>query len=240
MNCRVLHTGAASAQDNMSCDARLLKDLDNDFHITLHHYEWQAPALTYGYFVNPNDYLSAEGLQKWTLDTARRPTGGGIILHTCDLAFSVLIPATHRAFSHNTLTNYAYVNSMISRAIERFCEGSIDLVLLPKEAEPTNPTTKRFCMAHPTRFDVMLDGRKVGGAAQRRTRAGLLHQGSVCLTLPTPEFLEDLLLEANAPIACAMQRESYPLLGTHASEKELREARGHLRALIGDAINELL
>ena len=31
----------------------------------------------------------------------------------------------------------------------------------------------------PVRADVMLNGRKIAGAAQRRTRAGLLHQGSI-------------------------------------------------------------
>ena len=35
------------------------------------------------------------------------------------------------------------------------------------------------CFANPVRADVMIDGRKVAGAAQRRTRAGLLQQGSV-------------------------------------------------------------
>ena len=35
------------------------------------------------------------------------------------------------------------------------------------------------CFANPVQADVMLNGRKVAGAAQRRTRAGLLQQGSV-------------------------------------------------------------
>ena len=35
------------------------------------------------------------------------------------------------------------------------------------------------CFANPVRADVMMDGRKVAGAAQRRTRRGLLQQGSI-------------------------------------------------------------
>src|SRR5439155_555754 len=35
------------------------------------------------------------------------------------------------------------------------------------------------CFANPVRADVMIDGRKVAGAAQRRTRSGLLQQGSI-------------------------------------------------------------
>jgi lipoate-protein ligase A len=35
------------------------------------------------------------------------------------------------------------------------------------------------CFANPVRADVMMDGRKVAGAAQRRTHNGLLQQGSI-------------------------------------------------------------
>ena len=35
------------------------------------------------------------------------------------------------------------------------------------------------CFAKPVRADVMIDGRKIAGAAQRRTRRGLLQQGSI-------------------------------------------------------------
>src|SRR4029078_4568943 len=35
------------------------------------------------------------------------------------------------------------------------------------------------CFANPVRADVMIDGRKIAGVAQRRTRRGLLQQGSV-------------------------------------------------------------
>src|SRR5204862_6820743 len=37
--------------------------------------------------------------------------------------------------------------------------------------------------ANPVRADVMLNGRKVAGAALRRTRRGLLQQGSIQLTV---------------------------------------------------------
>jgi lipoyl(octanoyl) transferase len=39
--------------------------------------------------------------------------------------------------------------------------------------------SRHLCFANPVRADVMIDSRKIAGAAQRRTRAGLLHQGSM-------------------------------------------------------------
>ena len=45
-------------------------------------------------------------------------------------------------------------------------------------AVPAAPRS-HACFENPVRHDVLVAGRKVAGAAQRRTRAGLLHQGSV-------------------------------------------------------------
>jgi lipoate-protein ligase A len=41
--------------------------------------------------------------------------------------------------------------------------------------------SRHLCFANPVLADVMIDSRKIAGAAQRRTRAGLLHQGSIQL-----------------------------------------------------------
>jgi lipoyl(octanoyl) transferase len=41
--------------------------------------------------------------------------------------------------------------------------------------------SRRLCFANPVSADVMIDSRKIAGSAQRRTRAGLLQQGSIQL-----------------------------------------------------------
>ena len=40
------------------------------------------------------------------------------------------------------------------------------------------------CFAKPVRFDIVAGASKLSGAAQRRTREGLLHQGSILLPDP--------------------------------------------------------
>jgi lipoate-protein ligase A len=42
------------------------------------------------------------------------------------------------------------------------------------------------CFQKPVRFDIVAADRKLSGAAQRRTREGLLHQGSILL--PDPQL----------------------------------------------------
>jgi lipoate-protein ligase A len=63
------------------------------------------------------------------------------------------------------------------------------LSLLPDEVEGL----AGFCMARPTRYDVMWEGKKVGGAAQRRSRHAYLHQGTIAITPAPQRVLEDVL-----------------------------------------------
>ena len=36
-----------------------------------------------------------------------------------------------------------------------------------------------LCFVEPAKYDVILEGQKIAGAGQRRTRSGLLHQGTL-------------------------------------------------------------
>ncbi len=76
----------------MACDSELLHQLAGNSRPILHLYDWASDSLTYGYFVNPAEYLNLSLLDKWRLSIARRPTGGGLLFHTCDLAFSLSYP----------------------------------------------------------------------------------------------------------------------------------------------------
>jgi len=63
-------------------------------------------------------------------------------------------------------------------------------------------------MAKPTIYDVMLNGKKIGGSAQRRTKFGLLHQASIHLQKLDPDVLEKFL---PAEIVRTMDENSYAL-----------------------------
>ena len=77
----------------MDLDAKLLEEMKPDDAPILHLYEWEQDSGTYGYFLKPDKYLDMTQAQKRGLTLARRPTGGGIVFHVCDLAFSALVPA---------------------------------------------------------------------------------------------------------------------------------------------------
>lgn len=231
MSWKVFDTGSRSAPENMELDAALLQDMQQECDCILHLYDWEKDAATYGCFVDPEKFFHLSALEDVGVDCAKRPTGGGILFHTCDLAFSVLVPASSPHFSQKPLDNYAFVNRHVIVAISKFL--GITAQLLPQEESPTDPRLSRFCMAKPTKYDVMIEGRKVGGAAQRKTEHGFLHQGSISLTLPSETLLNTTLIEGDKVLS-EMKKNSFTLLDPSISQKELQEARETLKELLRD------
>ena len=195
MKWKIIDSGKKSAQANMELDARLLNQLSVDDAPLLHLYDWEGQAGTYGHFLKPERFLNIEKAKKWNLSLARRPTGGGIVFHVSDLAFSVLVPAGCSHFSHNTLSNYHFINHLVKKALQKFFELEGDPSLLEEDPEPLDAHSKVFCMAKPTIYDVMMGSQKVAGAAQRRRKQGFLHQGSIAIALPETTFLKEVLLQ---------------------------------------------
>ncbi len=108
---------------------------------------------------------------------------------------------------------------------------SVPAELLPKEPMPLDEHCRSFCMAKPTKYDVMIQGKKVGGAAQRKTRHGFLHQGSISIGFLSEEFLREMLAP-ETKVMEGMKQNSFALLGDTWGESELEEARVALKELL--------
>jgi lipoate-protein ligase A len=207
----------------MEKDAQLLAELDPTGLPILHFYEWASPSATFGHFIHPEEHLRVELNE---LDLARRPTGGGIVFHLWDLAFSVLIPSAHPACSNNTLENYQFINSFVLDAV--LALFPVQASLIPESATAQGPNCSHFCMARPTVYDAVANGCKIAGAAQRRTKRGYLHQGTVSLAFPDLGLLSRVLI-ASEELTAAMSEYSFAPLGENCSPAQLAEARSALK-----------
>jgi lipoate-protein ligase A len=219
---QVIHTGVARGHHHMEWDRQALDTLEPDAPCLLHLYEWAMPTISYGYFLRPEELFSFQGVEKHGIDLVRRPTGGGAVLHPWDMAFSVLVPAPY--CRENTLDNYQQINRAVLAAV---CEllgfSSEDFILKGKE-ELSRAAS--FCMAKPTVYDVIFQRKKIAGAAQRRTKKGLLHQGFVTLKRPCKETLKELLLGDQAMID-AICEHAYPLIAEGENSQEIKERLSH-------------
>lgn len=202
---RVLEEGPLHPQENMDRDAQALADIKPESNPQLRFYQWDGLSATYGYFIDPSKHFNAEGIQRHGLKIAKRPTGGGILFHHVDLAFSLLVPAGHAFYGKTPLDSYQTLNGIVLQALKE--SGFNESSLIPASGKDSH---EAFCMAHPTVFDVVCAGKKIAGAAQRRTKNGLLYQGSLCLKVPDSGFLQDVLLPSKGLVE-AMEQLCFPL-----------------------------
>ncbi|HSX13081.1 MAG TPA: lipoate--protein ligase family protein [Chlamydiales bacterium] len=186
---RIIQSGVQTAIENMALDASLLQDLGDD--PILHLYDWKNPSLTYGHFIRPENHIHLETAKTLGISLAKRPTGGGIVFHIWDYAFSFLLPSSHKHFSDNTLENYRFVNEIVLEVIQELF--SLSAQIIPDSFVSIGEDCQHFCMARPTQYDVVYNGMKIAGAAQRKTKKGYLHQGTISLATPDDSLLQQLL-----------------------------------------------
>jgi lipoate-protein ligase A len=177
----VYHDGdPRSAALNMAIDEALLETTEIP---SIRFYHWASPALSFGYFGKFTD-VERHATER---DLVRRWTGGGIVFHGDDLTYSIVIPASDLAFTESSMSIYESVHRALADVMIATGEETVAMCArrdaLPrvrdmrKHVPPISDS--QHCFANPVRADVMINGRKIAGAAQRRTRRGLLQQGSI-------------------------------------------------------------
>lgn len=242
----IVYSERLPAQKIMDKDKELLDSLKEGSLPILHFYTWNLPSVTFGYFIDPKKYLNLQNFKTLNIDLARRPTGGGVVFHLWDLAFSFIMPSSHDKFYESILDNYFFVNSVVLNFVNIFFHNNrkleeksnffsslkterSDLGIFNKDTIfERKGKQSDFCMAGPTKYDVVVNEKKIAGAAQRRTKKGYLHQGSISLVFPDEMLLKNLLL--NEDIISLIKQNSYPLLGNKKaiSQKDLLKLRNLL------------
>jgi lipoate-protein ligase A len=161
-----------SAAINMAIDEALLETAKIP---SIRFYHWASPALSFGYFGKFTDVAGHATKH----DLVRRWTGGGIVFHGDDLTYSIVIPASDPAFAESSMSIYESVHRALADVLIATGDRAVVAAAEDRGAAVSDPACNGYCFANPVRADVMVDGRKIAGAAQRRTRRGLLQQGSV-------------------------------------------------------------
>jgi lipoate-protein ligase A len=150
---------------NMAIDEVLLNRARSAI---LRFYRWNKPAISFGYFVTFAEACATAGDRMMV----RRWTGGGIVPHGEDLTYSIMIGSNDDTFCLPSKIIYQRVHAALSSALRE-----IGIVAVLTEAN--EPKLSEACFANPVVSDVIENGRKIAGAAQRKTKSGLLHQGSI-------------------------------------------------------------
>src|SRR5437763_8894182 len=152
----------------MALDEALLEAMPRIHMPVLRFYGWKEKAASFGYF---QKYGAVEQMTLLR-PLVRRPTAGGLVPHDADWTYSLAFPTNDQWYSFSATESYRRVHEWIQAA---FAAVQVRTELAPccHKAEAGQ------CFAGYEKFDLLWQGRKIAGAAQRRRRDGLLVQGSV-------------------------------------------------------------
>jgi lipoate-protein ligase A len=164
----LIRSGPGAPAYNMALDEALLESAPRLGLPALRFYSWTEPAATFGY---TQPYSQAAALTPLR-PLVRRPTGGGLVPHDADWTYSLVFPAQHPWHRLRAADSYRRLHEWMAAAFARL---NVPATL----AAASQKEIPGHCFAGPEQADLLWRGRKIAGAAQRRSRTGLLIQGSV-------------------------------------------------------------
>jgi lipoate-protein ligase A len=179
---RLLVDPPAAGARNMAVDEVLLTSAAEQGIATLRFYGWEVPTLSLGYFQRAADReLHASSL---CCPLVRRASGGGAIVHDCELTYSIAMPLRDVRASAATELYGAFHETLIG-TLARFgvvaalygstCDAG------PGERISNSSQQPFLCFARRACGDIICGGAKIVGSSQRRRRGAVLQHGSILL-----------------------------------------------------------
>lgn len=197
----------------MAVDESLLKFANETGQGTLRFYQWSRPTLSLGYFQKSADRGLHPSSEKCAM--VRRSSGGGAIVHDLELTYSLSLPGTNR-WSSKQNDLYGSVHDAIIKFLNQLGVSARQFEFPVKDAEKhlepskgtgyavdasvkktdsneigDNRRDRFLCFERRSPGDIVLDGHKIGGSAQRRFSNATLQHGSLLLnrSANAPELL---------------------------------------------------
>lgn len=178
---RFIDSGNCSGSENMAIDEALLQSFDPaSSHPVLRIYGWSPPALSLGRFQKAADVLDLEQCRSAALPVVRRITGGGVIYHADELTYSIVCAPDQIPASNSIKDSFRVLTSFLLQFYRSLGLNVCYAVECRASGEKLGVRTD-FCFAGKESFDILIDGRKMGGNAQRRLKNVIFQHGSIPL-----------------------------------------------------------
>jgi lipoate-protein ligase A len=146
---------------------------------TLRFYSWSGPSCTMGYFQNLPEISRRLKLSDKKILAVKRLTGGGMVVHGDDLTFSLATSNPSPWMPADVKDSYLKVNEALRVGLQKVFPG-IDYADC-KNLPSARGKGDRVCFEVPSCYDLLMDGKKIVGASQRRSEGTLLHQSTIFL-----------------------------------------------------------
>ncbi|MDP3266778.1 MAG: lipoate--protein ligase family protein [Sulfuricurvum sp.] len=206
---RLLDSGIKTAQCNMAIDEALLNCFKEGDMPIMRLYGWEN-ALSVGRYSTLWTSLDQQTVLEENIPCVRRMSGGGILVHGGDLSYSLIMPRDWLR-EKGVKESYHYLCAFLLHLYEKLgykADFSGENIVDELQSD--------ICLTGNEVYDIVIDGKKMGGNAQRHTRHVLFQHGSIPMGIDEPFFKPFFRLDPGFENAATLER-----LGTSISYKEL-------------------
>lgn len=169
---RVIKDKKNSAVENMSTDDALLLSFKENDKAILRFYYWDK-CFTIGI---SQEFSMYDFCEEFNGNYAKRVTGGGVLFHGHDLSYSLVIP-TPLLKSYNIKQSYEKICYFLLNFYKKLGLKTS----YAKDDINVNLSKNEFCQVGFEAYDILVNGMKIGGNAQRRTKKAVFQHGSIPL-----------------------------------------------------------
>lgn len=175
---KVIKTWNFPGELNMALDVVLAEQCTEPI---LRFYTWARPTLSIGRHQRRIN-LNVQFMKEKNIDCVIRPTGGRAVLHWDELTYSVILPIDHPKARGGVLETYLVISECIAKAL---CALGFKACIEPVKRLKENSAA---CFNSPSSYEITIDGKKVVGSAQMRTKKGVLQHGSIVFKQHVEEY----------------------------------------------------
>jgi lipoate-protein ligase A len=176
---------------NMGIDEALLASCERNEGLfpSIRFYRWEIPTLSFGYNQRYSSAVDEVYCRESGINIVRRPTGGRAVLHDVEVTYSVVGRTDDPRLGNSVLATYRLISLALARGFARL--GIKAELVAPHKASPAarGSIGASPCFFSPSRYELVVSGKKVVGSAQKRGRGAFLQHGSIPLEIDIQKLL---------------------------------------------------
>ncbi len=162
-----------SAKENMAIDKALVENFKMGDNPIFRLYSWEK-SFTIGMGQDIEQYKHLK--EQYQDNYAKRITGGGVLFHGHDLSYSLVLDSED------------FKNLSVKQSYEKICKFLLNFyknlglkVCFAKDDKSVTLSKSPYCQEGFEAYDILVEGRKIGGNAQRRKKHLIFQHGSIPL-----------------------------------------------------------
>ncbi len=174
---QLITTPALSGQKNMQLDLELFREFEKvEGPSILRFYSWRPQCISLGYSQNIEAEIDLLKAKELGWQVLKRPTGGGIVFHNeAEVTYSIVTAIDSPLLPPGMIPSYKKISEAIVLGINYLgIKAEVKSSPVPSTKYPAP-----LCFSYPAEYEVVSNGQKIVGSAQKRGRRTLLQQGSI-------------------------------------------------------------